>query len=73
MQDSCQFVKDESCKMSAGFRFCVCLLKVESHEVRGSKLNGWVDVSYNFHNRKGHYAIGGKNFQRIQFDTPTPQ
>ena len=33
--DSCQFVKCRSCKISVGFRFYVCVLKVESLEVRG--------------------------------------
>ena len=36
-----------------GFRFYVGVLKVESHEVRGRKLNELVDVPYNFHNLGG--------------------
>ena len=55
--NSCQFVKYRFCKISAGFRFCV--LSVESHEVRGWKLNGWVDLPYNFHNRGGGGGGGG--------------
>ena len=42
--DPCQFIKYQSCKVSAGFRFCVCVLRVESHEVRGWTLNGSVDL-----------------------------
>ena len=33
--DACQFLKYRSCKISAGFRFCVHVLRVETHEVSG--------------------------------------
>ena len=53
-------------------RFCACVLRVECYEMGGWKLNGWVGAPYNFHNLKGSLlnARGGKNFQKIQYDTP---
>ena len=48
-------------------------MRVASHEVRGWKLNGWVDVPYNFQNLGGGPLVkarGSKNLQKLQFDSP---
>ena len=67
-----QFVKYWSYKISAGFRFCACVLRVESHKVRGWKLKGWVDVPCNFHDLRGSLlnAIDHKNFKKCNLTHP---
>ena len=60
--NSSQFVNYRPCKISTGFRFCICVLRVGNCEVRVWKFNGWVDAPYNFFNLGG--GEGGELFWR---------